>query len=198
MTNTMLLVLVVLGALAMIFLNRKGSGGYSGPAFPVVDLMQGNVAFDIPSAGGSLNYVTAPTGPLTGKTMIRMKYRLDLAPGATLKPLSDTEAPTIISLYFQRAGDDWTAVGQYEAYRWYAAFANLCPIPEGEHTLEAPLDGAWSAIMTSTRATNPDGFQGAIDHAERVGFVLGGGTGLGHGVFATGPAKLTVLSFEVI
>lgn len=85
-----------------------------------------------------------------------------------------------------------------EAYRWYAAFANRSPVVAGEYVLEAPLDGAWSAILSSTHASNPSGFKAALDDTARVGLVLGGGDGLGHGVYATGPAKLIILSFEVL
>ncbi len=61
----------------------------------------------------------------------------------------------------------------------------------------APLDGNWTAVQKSTARNNPAAFRAAIDAADRAGFVLGGGTGYGHGVFATGRARLTVLEFRV-
>ncbi|MBA3729320.1 MAG: hypothetical protein H0W92_00715 [Sphingomonas sp.] len=45
--------------------------------------------------------------------------------------------------------------------------------------------------------TNPMGFRSALANADEVGFVLGGGDGLGHGVFATGRARLIVTSFRI-
>ena len=49
----------------------------------------------------------------------------------------------------------------------------------------------------SSRESNPSDFKSAIDNAGRIGFVLGGGDGLGHGVFATGPARIVVTGFTV-
>jgi hypothetical protein len=51
--------------------------------------------------------------------------------------------------------------------------------------------------MTSTARTQPEAFREALAKADQVGFVLGGGDGLGHGVYATGPARLIVTSFRV-
>ena len=92
---------------------------------------------------------------------------------------------------------DRSGRGPFEAYRWYAAFASQSPIVAGVHEMVVPLDGDWSAVMTSHARTNPDGFRDALANADQVGFVLGGGDGYGHGVFATGPARLVVTSFRV-
>ena len=51
--------------------------------------------------------------------------------------------------------------------------------------------------MGGTAATNPAEFAAALDGASRIGFVLGGGDGLGHGVYATGPLRLVVTDFSV-
>ena len=59
------------------------------------------------------------------------------------------------------------------------------------------LAGNWTAVSTSSARTNPAGFQAALAEADQVGFVLGGGDGYGHGVFATGPARLIVTEFRV-
>jgi hypothetical protein len=92
----------------------------------------------------------------------------------------------MITLYFQRGGDDWSARGPFEAYRWYATFATQSPIRPGEHVLVAPLNGNWTAVQSSNARTNPAAFRAALAEADQVGFVLGGGDGFGHGVRATG------------
>ena len=51
--------------------------------------------------------------------------------------------------------------------------------------------------MTSSADSNPDAFRDALAEADQVGFVLGGGDGYGHGVFATGRARLIVTDFRV-
>lgn len=151
---------------------------------------------DVPQAGmGSLHYVDRPIGPLTGRHKVVMCYRIDYEQGTAIVPLSDMSAPSMLTLYFQRQGDGMTA--RDEAFRWYASFASQMPITAGEHTVEAALDANWTAVLTSSRENNRAGFDAALAHTARVGFVLGGGTGLGHGVYATGPARLVVTSFKV-
>jgi hypothetical protein len=52
-------------------------------------------------------------------------------------------------------------------------------------------------VQTSSARSSPAAFRAAIANADQVGFVLGGGDGFGHGVFATGPARLVVTDFRV-
>ena len=154
--------------------------------------------FDIPRQGGSVHYVTFNHGPLTGKTRIRMRYRVDMAEDVHIWPkTAEPPAPSIITLYFQRRGDDWSADAEHETHRWFASFAMQMPISAGEHEIIAPLDSNWTAIMTSSRESNPTGFAAALANAQCVGFVLGGGDGLGHGAWADGPARLIIEEFAV-
>ncbi len=46
-------------------------------------------------------------------------------------------------------------------------------------------------------SSNPEAFRDALPEGDQVGFVLGGGDGYGHGVFATGRARLVVTDFRV-
>jgi hypothetical protein len=154
-------------------------------------------AFVVPELPGQTHYITKASAPLTGKTQIAMRYRVDMAEGASLHPVTAPGGPTIICLYFQRKGDDWMADEKCEAYRWYYQPGMMLPITAGEHELVAPMDGAWTSIMTGTAQDKPDKFAAALADTDRVGFVLGGGDGVGHGIFATGNVKITVLSFEV-
>jgi hypothetical protein len=153
--------------------------------------------FDIPGPGGSANYVTFRHGSLAGKSRIVMRYRVEAAPGARIVPRTAPNGQSIIPLYFQRRGDNWTARGPFETYRWYATFASQTPISPGDHEIVAPLSGNWTAVMRSSARSNPVAFREALANADQVGFVLGGGDGYGHGVFATGPARLIVTDFRV-
>jgi hypothetical protein len=157
----------------------------------------GSWSIELPRAPGGIHYVTFPYGPLTGKRRILIRYRIDAAQGVRILPVTGPDLPSIITLYFQRSGDNWTGRGRYEAYRWYATFASQSPITSGEHVMIAPLDGNWTAVETSSARTSRTAFRDALAHADRVGFVLGGGDGYGHGVFATGPARLVVTDFRV-
>jgi hypothetical protein len=126
-----------------------------------------------------------------------MRYRIEVDPGVRIVPATAPNLPSIVTLYFQRGGDDWSGEGRFEAYRWYATFASQSPILPGTHEMIAPLNGAWTAVERSSARNNPGAFRAAIAGADQVGFVLGGGDGYGHGVFATGRARLTMLEFRV-
>lgn len=152
---------------------------------------------DIPRAGGSIGYVTFPHGSLQGKRRIVMRYRIEADPGVRIVPKTVPTQPSMITLYFQRGGDNWTGRGPFEAYRWYATFATRSPVTPGEHVMTASLDGNWTAVQTSSARTRPAAFRDAKAQADQVGFVLGGGDGVGHGVFATGRARLVVTDFRV-
>ncbi|MEA3010169.1 MAG: hypothetical protein QOJ91_1861 [Sphingomonadales bacterium] len=157
----------------------------------------GGLQIDLPLAPGSVHYVTFRYGSLAGKSRIVMRYRLETARGAGLVASSDGRSASMITLYFQRAGDSWSGRGRFETYRWYATFATQTPLTPGDHVLVAPLDGAWTAVEASKALTSPAAFRAAVAEADQIGFVLGGGDGFGHGVSATGPARLIVTSFRV-
>ena len=157
----------------------------------------GGFQIDLPRAPGSVHYVTFRHGSLAGKSRIVMRYRIEAAPGVRIAPPSAPQGAGMITLYFQRAGDNWSARGRYETYRWYATFATQSPLTPGDHQMVAPLDGNWTAVETSSARTNPAAFREAIAHADQVGFVLGGGDGYGHGVFASGRARLIVTQFRI-
>ena len=157
----------------------------------------GGWQFDLPRPPGSVHYVTFRHGSLAGKRRIVMRYRIEAARGVRLLAASDGRSPAMITLYFQRRGDTWSGRGRFETYRWYATFATKTPLTPGNYVLIAPLDGPWTAIETSKATTNPAAFRAALTDADQVGFVLGGGDGFGHGVTATGPARLIVMDFRV-
>ena len=157
----------------------------------------GSWSFNVPERPGSVHYVTMPSGSLAGKSRIVLHYRLEAADGVTLSPTKYPQMAPSLSLYFQRAGDDWSGTGQYETYRWWATFAAVMNLTPGEGEIVAPLDGKWTAVQTSSATTNRSAFDAAKANAAVVGFTFGGGDGWGHGVSASGPAKFTVLDFRI-
>jgi hypothetical protein len=157
-------------------------------------------AFDIPqptAEAGHVHYLTFRHGPLAGKSRIVLRCRVEADAGVRIVPRRFPDSPSLLTLYFQRRDDDWSGQGRYEAFRWWATFATVMPVAPGEYEIVAPLDGKWTAVMTSSAESNPAGFQAAVADADRVGFVLGGGDGYGHGVYATGPARFVVTGFEI-
>ena len=159
-------------------------------------LRGGAFQIELPRAPGSAHYVTFPHGSLAGKSRIVMRYRVETARGVRIAPPSSPQGDGLITLYFQRAGDNWSGRRQFEAFRWYGTFATQTLRP-GEHVMVAPLSGNWTAVESSSARTNPRAFADAVANADQVGFVLGGGDGYGHGVFATGPARIVVTDFRV-
>jgi hypothetical protein len=173
-------------------------GNYSVGMPPTMLRGNGGLYFDFPqpdASAGHVHYVTFRHGPLTGKSRIVMRYRIEAAEGVQFYPTKFPGSPSIITLYFQRRGDEWGGE-EYEAYRWWATFTSL-PLTPGEHEIVADLSGNWTAVQTSSATSNPRAFREAVVDADRVGFTLGGGDGYGHGVYATGPARMVVTAFQV-
>jgi len=150
---------------------------------------------NLPRHPGSLHYVMFRHGSLRGKSRIVMRYRIEAAPSTQIEASTAPGTPGIITPFFQRAGDDWSARGRFERYRWYGTFATR-RLERGEYEIVAPLDARWTAVQTSTAHSHPAAFRDAIANADQVGFVLGGGDGYGHGAYATGPARLIVTRFR--
>lgn len=160
----------------------------------------GATFFDFPWPSpreGHVHYVTVPTGSLTGARRIVLRYRIDGERGVRILPEENPRQKATLSLYFQRGGDRWTGKGRYATYRWYAPAASMGPLTPGTHQVSVPLDANWTAVQGANRNSAPEAFARALEDASRVGFVLGSSGGRGHGVFATGPARFTILDFRV-
>ena len=156
-------------------------------------------SFEIPypdGAAGHVHQVTKAADGLADATSITLRYRIEAAPGTVIEPVTAPGSPSMLSLFFQRRGDDWSAKGPYEAYRWYSPVFDA-PLTPGDHEITVSLNANWTAVLTSSRDSNMAAFAAALNDAERVGFVLGGGTGRAHGVYATGPARFVILDFQI-
>ena len=159
-------------------------------------------SFDFPwpdERAGHVHYLTFSHGSLAGKRRIVMRYRVDAEPGTRFVPREYPGEPALLSMYFQQRGDSWQARGRYMHYRWYAAPSQVAQVTPGEHVISIDLEPAqWISLAFEPGTANPLAFRDAIADADRVGFVFGAALGRGHGVFATGRARFTVLSFQVI
>jgi hypothetical protein len=166
---------------------------YTGAGTPM-QLVDNQLVLDIPQPPGNINYVTMASGSLADKSTITMRFRLE---GEGHMVATDVPTlPGMVTLYFQQANLCWSA--QCEAMRWFSTTARVRPPVAGEYQLQANLNSPdWTAVLTSTPATNPAGYAAARANAGRVGFVMGGGNGVGHGVHAVGPVRMVVTSFTV-
>lgn len=158
----------------------------------------GGASFAIPgpsAADGHVHYLTVPTRPLAGARRIVLRYRIDAAPGTRFVPQESPHLPATLSLYFQRAGDGWTT--RQPDWRWYAPADRTMPLRPGTHTVSIGLDEDWVAMTGPGAHANRQGFREALEDTARIGFTFGSEGGRGHGVFATAPARFTILDFRV-
>ena len=158
---------------------------HSGPslAFPTRD-------------SGIVKYITMPTSGLHRANELTIRYRIDAAPNVRIVAQERPSSPALLSVYFQRRGDNWSARGKYAYYRWYASSAKTLPLTPGGHSVTLNFEDDWVGVMGASAKDTP-AFREALIHADRVGFVFGAEGGRGHGVYATGPAKFTLLDFDV-
>ncbi len=158
-----------------------------------------------------VDYVGFCHGPLTGKKEIRLRWRLDLDPGAEVLSVPEIQQfgryPAHMTICLQRKGDNWSGGGRYETYRWYAVEHDV-RLEAGEHELTVPLDSGWTAVSVSSDGSapfagnpglkpNPTGFKQAVSDTCCLYVVFGGNeVGRSHGMRATGKARFTMLQFE--
>jgi hypothetical protein len=155
--------------------------------------------FAFPTQGeGHVHYVTLQGGALPDRGTVVLRYRIDAARGARFIAQDAPDQTATISLFFQRTGDNWTARGRYGDYRWYAPPATLMPVMPGEHTVRVRLDDPnWGNVNGQQARDQGDGFAQALANGGRAGFVFGSSSRRGHGVFATAPARFTLLDFRI-
>jgi hypothetical protein len=165
---------------------------------PTLDEGRRGPGFDFPyptAAPGHVHYVTVPVGSLEGARRITLTYRIDAARSVRFVPQETPGDTATLSLYFQRAGDRWTARTPH--HRWYSPNGRVMPLTPGTHTISIALDEPWIAMMGGDARSLPQAFARARAEAAEVGFVFGSAGLRGHGVYATGPARFTVLDFEI-
>jgi hypothetical protein len=160
----------------------------------LIDNFDGTSEFQFPGLGGHVNYITKPYGSLASATRIRMTYRIEIEGDGKLVPKccpnSLAQGPTI---YFATKDNDWRKDGQ----RWWATFDAKTPMVAGTYEVVAPFTSRWTSVLNMDSDDNHAEFAEALRNADRIGFTFGGGDGFGHGVYATTPAKFTMLEFKV-
>lgn len=158
----------------------------------------GAVRFAFPQAGrGQVDAMTTAIGPLDQARTVTIRYRIDAAPGTRFVADETPDMPATVSLYFQRAGDNWTARGRYGSYRWYAPGEAVIPLVPGERTVTVQLDGGWTNVNGKPVSDDPAGFAAARAGAATLGLAFGSLSRRSHGVFATGRASFTLLDLDI-
>ena len=159
-------------------------------------------SFDFPVGSreaGHVHYVTFRPGPVSSRSRIVVRYRVDTRAGTRFVPQESPELPATVSLYLQRRGDSWSAKGRYEHYRWYAPLGTVQEIAPGEHEISVRLDDPqWISVLGRTAGANPGAIEAALADIDQMGLVFGSTAARGHGVYATAPARFTLLSFRIL
>lgn len=157
----------------------------------------GGWSIDFPYPGqGHVNYVNFSPGPLAGRRAIVVDFRIDAAPGVRFVPREASGQPATVSLILQRRGDRLTP--RYANYRWYAPAHTVVRLAPGQHRLTVPIDATWTSVLGQPAASQPRAFAAALADTARVGLVFGTASARGHGVFATGPARMTVTGCRIV
>jgi hypothetical protein len=137
----------------------------------------------------SPHYVTRDAPTLTGRTLIRMRFRTEGA------PIVGVGCPTgTATVFLQARGEKYSGS---DGKRWWASFATVQLGEPKEYEIVAPLDGNWTSANTMQAHSAPEAFAAALKDAQHVGFTFGNCEGLGHGITATGPAKIVVTHYGV-
>ena len=169
-------------------------GANYSPGMPSRPTMQGaGWYFDFPTIPTShvhyLQWFNPPS--LVGKREIVIRFTVT-GGGFVPKEFPDGR-PATVSLMIQRKGDDWSAIGKYQSYRWFSSGAlNLAA---GEFELVAPLDAnAWGDVYN---AKNAQTFAESLREVDNIAVLFGSNGGRGHGVYASEPSRFTLTSIEV-
>ncbi len=166
---------------------------------PTMEQSREGAFFDFPGprrANGHVHYVTMPIRSLEGARRITLRYRIDAPPGTRFVPQEFPDRTAILSLFIQQRGDRWTR--SYPTHRWYSPNDRVMSLRPGIHTVTIDFDEPWIPVLGGEAAqSRPDAFRTARENASRVGFTFGSSGGRGHGVFATRPARFTILDFEI-
>ena len=159
---------------------------------------RGGWSFDFPvgsKAAGHVHYVTFRPGSLEGKSRITVRYRVDAKAGTRFVPQETPDRAGTVSLYIQRRGDNWTAKGRYQYYRWYAPAASVRQLAPGVGEISVALDDPqWEPVVGRSSA---GAMREALADIDRIGLVFGSSSARGHGVYATAPARFVMTAFRI-
>ena len=158
----------------------------------------GSLSMEFPIAGaGQVDALTTAVGPLAGARRITLRYRVDAARRTQFMADETPDQPATVSLYFQRSGDSWSGKGRFASYRWYAPGRAVVPLTPGQHSITIGFDEIWTNVNGQPSNAAGIGFADAMQDTARIGIAFGSAARRSHGVYATGPAKFTLLGLDI-
>lgn len=158
----------------------------------------GTYFVDLPSQDDGLHYVVenaSGKGLAIGKTLT-MTYSVT-GSGNVRSVQGDT--PGWVTPYMQRAGDDLTAKGAMQQYRYWGHPSSGLTV--GDYTVSVPITAdKWSDVLGAYGTEYPNGFSDCVANALVIGFTFGdpGQGATGHGCYVKdGTARFTLKSFTI-
>jgi hypothetical protein len=152
-------------------------------------------------ANGEVSYVTtAAPGPLPYGGSIQLTLKLEGGPIVWSRHDGSMTSAGALP-YIQRAGDNWSGDGEFNAYRvWATKAVELSGKKSGEFTVTVPLtDDYWGGV-TSDITTQQ--FRALLANPVNIGFTLFNGIGAGKGEIdytsSDGVATLNVVEYKVL
>lgn len=156
---------------------------YSANFVPLAD------GFEFPVNQDGIHYVVTPANVVV-PPRLTLRFRIDTS-SAAFVPVNDNSGTSArVRLFLQRRGDPLD-LSLGPSYRfWSTAYVELT---HGEWELSAALEpDQW----TNVNGQRDDvGFAALLADLEWIGFTFGG-MFAGHGVYATGPARFTMLEYS--
>jgi len=174
--------------------NIRGRNYSVGMPSQPTQLPGGGLSFEFPRANGEVDALTTGIRPLSQVREITIRYRIDATRGTRFISAETPEQTATISFYLQRSGDNWSARGRYASYRWYVPQHAVIPLAPGERSITVRLDETWTNVNGVPNTRDPQGFVTALANTARFGIAFGTAGARSHGVYATGPARFTLLS----
>jgi hypothetical protein len=158
----------------------------------------GSVVMDFPVAGaGQVDAMITGVNSLEGARQITLRYRIDAARGTRFVADELPNEFATVSLYLQQAGDNWSAKGRYASYRWYAPATGVIALTPGTHSVSLRLDDRWTNVSGVPNDSLPAEYAAALANASRIAVAFGSPSRRSHGVYATGPARFTLLALDI-
>lgn len=204
-----IVIIAIIAVLAYVFMrdkkkkakNQPKSGWHIGPEIRGENYSPGMPARPTPQGDGwhfdfptrpdhHVHYVALRPAPdLIGPHDLKVQFRVT---GGPFVPQEFPDRQATVSLLIQRKGDDWSAQGPMQSYRWFSKLAT--PLEPGTYVMEVPLEVEhWGDV---NGGQNEVAFLEALRHADNIALVFGSAGGRGHGVY--GPGRFEMLWLELV
>jgi hypothetical protein len=165
-------------------------------AYSTLRLQSDNPAsFTFPNDTSGAHYlIEGATGPLKSGQTITAVFTLD-GDGQLLATEGTSSARVRLSL--QRSGDNLSAIGDMQSYRWWSSNYVELVSPGTYRLSEKTSPERWTDVYARNGSAVPYLFNAMLSNLGNIGMTFGGDFA-GHGVYCpSGSVKFTLVSFTI-